>query len=68
MVSDELALEKIRKKLEEPDILQEAGKAVAAGGPWANWTLDRQIWYLRVAAGMTQGELSRRSGISPARI
>ncbi len=68
MAFDEHALEKIRRELDGPDPLDEVGNAISACGSWAQWSLDRQIWYLRAVSGLTQTELSRRSGISLARI
>ena len=38
--------------------------AVEAAGPWASWTLARQLWYLRLRSGMTQAEFAWRSGLS----
>lgn len=37
-------------------------------GPWGEWTLDRQVWYLRKVQGLSQNDLARKAGVTQARI
>ncbi len=54
--------------MDHDDPIELAATAVNRAGPWTRWSLDRQLWYLRVSADLTQAELARRSGICQARL
>lgn len=45
------------------DPLQTAASAIEAVGQWREWTLDRQLWYLRLTRGWSQQDLARRAGL-----
>lgn len=48
----------------EVDLIDQLS-ACARGAPkeWVRWTLDRQVWYLRKIADLTQQELACRAGL-----
>ncbi len=58
----------MRKLLDEPNPLDVLATVVGNSGAWRDWTFERQVWFLRKQAGVTQIELSRRSGVSQNRI
>lgn len=60
--------ELLRRLAVAPDILEGTGEAAQRAGAWRSWTFERQVWYLRKHHGITQAELSRRSGVSQRRI
>ena len=67
-MADPSVLAELRKALNEPDPEDLIAKSVAGMGPWASWTFQRQIWYLRKKAGLSQKDLARRSGVTQARL
>ncbi len=67
-MDDRTALEEMKRDLATPDPMDEVAEALAKAGAWRSWTFDRQVWYLRKRAGLTQAELARRSGVSQHRI
>lgn len=61
-------LEHLKRLLAEPDPLDPAAEALLAGGAWARWSTDRQLWYLRMQRRLTQSQLAAASGVGQARI
>lgn len=61
-------LEELKRLVDKPAVLDELAAGAAHAGAWRSWTFDRQVWYLRKHVGLTQAELSRRSGVSQRRI
>lgn len=35
---------------------------------WARWSLNRQVWFLRVSNELTQAELARRAGVAQSHV
>ena len=68
MSKNQQVLKKLERLLAMPDPLDEVAQAVGAAGAWGQWSLERQLWYLRLISRVTQAELARRSAISQARI
>jgi DNA-binding XRE family transcriptional regulator len=65
---DDTILEELKRLVAAPDALDVVAGGVTHLGAWRTWTFDRQVWYLRKHLGLTQAELSRRSGVSQRRI
>ncbi len=63
-----ILLDEMKKLLSMPSALEVVSETAARAGAWRLWTFNRQAWYLRKHAGLTQAELSRRSGVSQHRI
>lgn len=62
-------IEQMKRLAEEPDALELVTRhAASIPGPWAGWTLARQLWFLRKRQGLTQAGLARRAGITQARL
>lgn len=61
-------LEAMRRLLDAPDPLDVMLSGRDKLGEWRHWTPERQLWYLRRVAGLTQVQLAARSGVSQHRI
>ena len=68
MRQDIAAVESIKQMLNEAQPLDLVAQAISRCGPWIRWTFQRQLWYLRRHARLTQAELALRSGVTQARI
>ncbi|UPT76036.1 MAG: helix-turn-helix domain-containing protein [Elusimicrobiota bacterium] len=58
----------MKAALEGLDPLDELAAARTKLGAWRGWTFERQVWYLRRMANLTQRDLSALSGVSQHRI
>lgn len=67
-VDEAQVLERLREAQAAPDPLEAVEQAASVLGMWGGWTIDRQLWYLRKAGGLSQKGLARKAGLTQARI
>jgi hypothetical protein len=73
-MNDAQRIEIMKQHLAEAELIPKVHPVTAAraaaeqAGEWASWTLDHQLWYLRVSRGFKQLTLAAQSGVSQARI